>query len=259
MPFPRGSVGTRKLRVMRRETFGHGEGRVGRPAPNTAPVVNDWSRSPEALRLSLSSEFAEQLVDIEDRLIHHAFAGSDFGEADARVGAVASFGRGFDRREIHAVAVAVAEEERVLDVCAGFQAVSVVAEKLARAANQGDLAVQHDGVQLGGEGIAVELLVGVRDLGKKASLEGSSDRGLFQVDAGLEVKRVDHALHARLRGTSVFTERASAMTWSARVSPKPLGPGGPDPTLGLMSPEAPCMKTHLAASSDSTLFLRKPG
>ena len=60
-------------------------------------------------------------------------------------------------------------------------------------------------------------------------------------------------------GTSVFTAQASAMTWSARVSPNPLGPGGPEPTLGLMSPEAPCMKTHLVDQLGFDLVLEKTG
>ena len=60
-------------------------------------------------------------------------------------------------------------------------------------------------------------------------------------------------------GTSVFADLASAIAWSASVSPKPFGPRGPDPGLVLMSPAAPCMKTHLVDSSASTLFLRKPG
>ena len=145
----------------------------------------------------LLGELAEQCIDIEQRLIHHPFAAADLDQRDSGVGAVASFGGGLDGGEVHAVAVAVAEEERVLDVCPRFQPVGVVAEELARAADQGDLAVQQHGVQLGGQAVAVELLVCVGDLGKKAALEHGRDSRVFQVDARLEVERVDHALDAR--------------------------------------------------------------
>ena len=87
------------------------------------------------------------------------------------IGAIAPFRGGLDRREIHPVAVAIAEEKGVLDVRPRLEPVGVVAEKLARAAHQRDLAVYEHRVQLGGQAIAVEPDVRCGDLRERGPLE----------------------------------------------------------------------------------------
>ena len=88
---------------------------------------------------------------------------AELDERDPWVGAVAAFRGGLDRREVHSVAVAVAEEQRLLDVCPRLEPVGVVAEKLPRAADQGELTVQEYGVELGGQAFAVKPGVGLGD------------------------------------------------------------------------------------------------
>ena len=136
-------------------------------------VVRDRPRGSSGIGelSSLAGELALEGIDIEQCPVHHPLAGAELGERDAGIGAVAAFRGGLDRREIHRMAVAIAEEERVLDVRPRFEPVGMVTEKLARAAHQGDLAVDQYGVQLRGQCFAVELGVVTSDLRKVGSRE----------------------------------------------------------------------------------------
>src|SRR5579864_1442937 len=47
-------------------------------------------------------ELSKHGVDVDQRAVHHLFAGTDLDRGDRGVGPVAPFRGGFDRREIHA-------------------------------------------------------------------------------------------------------------------------------------------------------------
>ncbi len=121
--------------------------------------------------MSLAGKFSEQEVNIEQCFIHHTFPATELDQRDAGIGTVAPFRGGLDGGEIHPVAVAIAEEEGVLDVRPRLQPVGVVTEKFARAPHQGELAVDQHRVELGGQGIAVELDVVAGDFREIGSLK----------------------------------------------------------------------------------------
>ena len=189
-------------------------------------------------------ELAEHRVDVDQRLVHHLFAGADLHGRHRGVAAVAAFAGGFDRGEVHVVAVAVAEEQRVLHVGALLQAVGMVAEELARSADQGQLAVEQHGGQLGLDAAGELLGIVFHQLGKERLFEHRDQDEIAEVDAAGELEAIDLGLnrgfvgHCRSRSTA-----PGATTWSPRASPYcvPVSP----PRLGLISPDAPCMNTQL--------------
>ena len=75
------------------------------------------------------------------------------------------------------------------------------------------------------EALAEELGVVAADLGEEGPLVGAGDLGSFRSTRVLKWNVSTMPLTEGCAGVSVLTDRARAITWSASVSPKPLGPG----------------------------------
>ena len=50
-------------------------------------------------------------VDVDQRTVHHFFSRAEADPTDGRIRTVATFRGGLDRRQVHVVAIAVAEKE----------------------------------------------------------------------------------------------------------------------------------------------------
>ncbi len=59
------------------------------------------------------AELAEHFVDGDEGVVGHLFASADADPTDGGVGAVAAFGRSFDRGEVHVVPIAVTDKYRL--------------------------------------------------------------------------------------------------------------------------------------------------
>ena len=89
-------------------------------------------------------ELAEHCVEVDEGPVHDLLAGADFRGRDLGVGPVASLRGGFDGGKVHAVAVAVAEEQRVWHVGRALSRFEWLREEFARAADEGRVAVQEN-------------------------------------------------------------------------------------------------------------------
>ena len=72
-----------------------------------------------------------QRVDIDQRGIHHGFAGSRTDPADCRIRSLSAFGCGFNGGKVHVMPVAVSKEEDIGVPSAFFEPEAVLTEKFA--------------------------------------------------------------------------------------------------------------------------------